>query len=59
MVGRRVRPDSCAAFIIPYRTTKRFSVGCERGVHYYTMQFVEGMTLAEVIRDHRRRVWPD
>lgn len=27
------------------------SVGCERGVHYYAMQFIEGMTLAEVIRD--------
>lgn len=46
MVGRRVRPDSCAAFIIPNGATKRFSVGCERGVQYYTIQFVEGMTLA-------------
>jgi WD40 repeat protein/serine/threonine protein kinase len=29
------------------------SVGCERGVHYYAMQFIEGQTLAAVIRDLR------
>jgi serine/threonine protein kinase/tetratricopeptide (TPR) repeat protein len=26
-----------------------FAVGCERGVHYYAMQFIDGMTLAQVI----------
>jgi tetratricopeptide (TPR) repeat protein len=26
-----------------------FSVGCERGVHYYAMEYVEGQTLADVI----------
>ncbi len=31
-----------------------FSVGVERGVHYYAMQFIEGRTLAEVIRELRR-----
>jgi serine/threonine protein kinase/Flp pilus assembly protein TadD len=31
-----------------------FGVGCERGVHYYAMQFVEGRTLAEVIIELRR-----
>jgi tetratricopeptide (TPR) repeat protein/serine/threonine protein kinase len=30
-----------------------FSVGCERGVHYYAMQFIDGLPLSEVIR-HRR-----
>jgi WD40 repeat protein/serine/threonine protein kinase len=30
------------------------SVGCERGVHYYAMQFIEGQTLAAVIRDLRQ-----
>jgi len=29
------------------------SVGCERGVHYYAMEYVEGQTLAEVIRQLR------
>jgi serine/threonine protein kinase len=26
-----------------------YAVGCERGVHYYSMEFVEGQTLAQVI----------
>src|SRR5262249_2023007 len=26
-----------------------YSVGCERGVHFYAMQFIEGQTLAAVI----------
>lgn len=26
-----------------------YSVGCERSVHYYAMQFIKGMTLAELI----------
>src|SRR5262245_59388108 len=30
-----------------------YSVGCERGVHYYAMQFIDGQTLAEVIRELR------
>ena len=30
------------------------SVGCERGVHYYAMEYVEGKTLAEVIAELRR-----
>src|SRR5437870_9600246 len=28
-----------------------FSVGVERGVHYYAMQFIDGRSLAEVIRE--------
>jgi len=31
-----------------------FSVGCERGVHFYAMQYVEGHTLTEVIRELQR-----
>jgi eukaryotic-like serine/threonine-protein kinase len=31
-----------------------YSVGCERGVHYYAMQLIDGPTLAEVIADLRR-----
>jgi eukaryotic-like serine/threonine-protein kinase len=33
-----------------------YAVGCERGVHYYAMQFIEGQTLAKVIADLRLRV---
>jgi serine/threonine protein kinase len=31
-----------------------YSVGCERGVHYYAMQFIEGQTLAQAIAESRR-----
>ena len=31
-----------------------YSVGCERGIHYYAMEYVEGETLAEVIRQLRQ-----
>src|SRR5206468_5438911 len=31
-----------------------FAVGCERGVHYYAMQFIEGQTLAHVIEELRQ-----
>ncbi|HEV3078755.1 MAG TPA: serine/threonine-protein kinase, partial [Gemmataceae bacterium] len=30
------------------------AVGCERGVHYYAMQLIDGQTLAAVIRELRR-----
>jgi eukaryotic-like serine/threonine-protein kinase len=30
-----------------------YGVGCERGVHYYAMQFIEGQSLAQVIADLR------
>jgi serine/threonine protein kinase/Flp pilus assembly protein TadD len=32
-----------------------YFVGCERGVHYYAMQFIDGQTLAAVIRRFRRQ----
>ncbi len=31
-----------------------YAVGCERGVHYYAMQYIEGRTLAAVIAELRR-----
>jgi serine/threonine protein kinase len=31
-----------------------YSVGCERGVHYYAMQFIEGQTLARAIAERRQ-----
>src|SRR5262249_45234900 len=31
-----------------------YAVGCERGVHYYAMQFVDGITLAALIAELRR-----
>jgi serine/threonine protein kinase len=32
-----------------------FSVGCERGVHFYAMQFIDGQPLSELIRQLRNR----
>ncbi|WP_165066736.1 WD40 repeat domain-containing serine/threonine protein kinase [Paludisphaera rhizosphaerae] len=32
-----------------------FSVGCEQGVHYYAMQFINGRTLADWLREARGR----
>jgi serine/threonine protein kinase/Flp pilus assembly protein TadD len=31
-----------------------YGVGCERGVHYYAMQFIDGRSLAELIEGLRR-----
>src|SRR5207248_1335980 len=31
-----------------------YAVGSERGVHYYAMQFIDGRTLADLVRDLRR-----
>jgi len=39
--------------IVPVHAT-----GCERGVHYYAMQFIEGRTLADVIAELRRTRGP-
>jgi serine/threonine protein kinase/Flp pilus assembly protein TadD len=33
-----------------------YGVGCERGVHYIAMQFVDGRSLAELIRQRRCKV---
>jgi hypothetical protein len=33
-----------------------YAVGCERGVHYYAMQFIEGNSLAHVIADFRLQI---
>jgi serine/threonine protein kinase len=32
-----------------------YSVGCDRGIHYYAMQFVEGQSLAEVVQQQRQK----
>ncbi len=31
-----------------------FAVGCERGAHYYAMQFIDGRSLAEVLAESER-----
>ncbi len=37
-----------------------FAVGSDRGVHYYAMQFIDGMSLAEMLAQLRRNAgWSD
>jgi serine/threonine protein kinase/tetratricopeptide (TPR) repeat protein len=36
-----------------------YATGCERGVHYYAMQFIEGQTLAALIAELRQLVGRD
>ena len=43
-----------AAHVQHERIVPVHAVGCERGVHYYAMQFIEGQSLAALIGDLRR-----
>jgi eukaryotic-like serine/threonine-protein kinase len=52
---RRFHTESLAAAQLHHmHIVPVYSVGCERGVHYYAMQFIEGQTLAQVIAERRR-----
>ena len=42
-----------AAHVQHERIVPVHAVGCERGVHYYAMQFIEGQSLAALIGDLR------
>jgi WD40 repeat protein/serine/threonine protein kinase len=42
-----------AAFLQHQNIVPVHYVGCERGVHFYAMQFIDGQTLAAVIQDLR------
>ncbi len=43
-----------AAHLVHQNIVAIYGVGCERGVHYYAMQFIDGQTLAAVIAELRR-----
>ena len=43
-----------AAHVQHERIVPVHAVGCERGVHYYAMQFIEGQSLAALIAELRR-----
>ncbi len=43
-----------AAHVQDEKIVPVYAVGCERGVHYYAMQFIEGQSLAELIAELRR-----
>jgi serine/threonine protein kinase/WD40 repeat protein len=52
----RFRTEATAAANLHHpHIVQVYGVGCERGVHYYAMQFIEGRTLADVIRELQRQ----
>ena len=52
---RRFRTEAQAAAQLHHTNiVPVYWVGCERGVHYYAMQFIEGRTLADMIRELRQ-----
>jgi serine/threonine-protein kinase len=52
---QRFRVEAQAAAMLHHtHIVPVYSVGVERGVHYYAMQFIDGRSLAEVIRELRR-----
>jgi hypothetical protein len=57
---RRFHNEAQAAALLHHpRIVPVYGVGCERGVHYYAMQLIEGPTVAQVVRDLRSRVGLD
>lgn len=49
---RRFRNEALAAAHLNHpHIVPVYGIGCERGVHYYAMQLVEGQTLAALIRE--------
>ncbi len=51
---RRFQNEARAAATLEHpNIVSIYSVGCERGVHYYAMQYVEGQTLASLIGELR------
>ena len=56
---QRFRNEVQAASLLQHQNiVPVYSVGCERGVNYYAMQFVAGWTLAELIADLRAQASP-
>jgi len=52
---QRFKNESLAAAHLHHQNiVPVYGVGCERGVHYYAMQFIDGQTLAAMIADLRR-----
>ena len=57
---RRFHNEAQAAALLHHpQIVPVYGVGCDRGVHYYAMQLIEGPTVAQVIRDMRSRAGLD
>jgi WD40 repeat protein/serine/threonine protein kinase len=54
---QRFKNEAQAAAHLQHRNiVPVYAVGCERGVHYYAMQFIDGQTLAQVIADLKLQI---
>ncbi len=52
---QRFKNESMAAAHLHHpKIVPVYAVGCERGVHYYAMQFIDGQSLAALIEELRR-----
>jgi serine/threonine protein kinase/WD40 repeat protein len=51
----RFKNEAQAASLDHPHIVSVYAVGSDRGVHYYAMQFIEGLSLAEVIEQLRRK----
>ena len=57
---QRFQNEAQAAALLHHpRIVPVYGVGCDRGVHYYAMQLIDGPTLADVIRQQRSRAGLD
>jgi serine/threonine protein kinase len=57
---QRFRQEAHAAACLTHpHIVPVFGVGCERGVHYYAMQFVDGQPLTELVRARRQEAGLD
>jgi serine/threonine protein kinase/Tfp pilus assembly protein PilF len=53
---QRFRNEAQAAACLHHQNiVPVFAVGCERGVHYYAMQFIDGQTVAALIQELRQQ----
>ncbi len=53
---QRFRNEALAAASLDHPNIVRiYSVGCDRGIHFYAMEYIEGQTLAEAVRQWRQR----
>jgi hypothetical protein len=54
---QRFKNEAQAAALLQHQNiVPVYYVGCERGVHFYAMQYIEGQTLSEVIHELRELV---
>jgi serine/threonine protein kinase len=54
---QRFKNEAQAAALLQHQNiVPVYGVGCERGVHFYAMQYIEGQSLAQLIADRRLQI---